>query len=74
MNRFNTQHEKHWSSTASIWLGGLSVFLWDFSIIPVLAIVFGSVSLKEEGSNWRAWVGIVLGVLYIMTKAYHLSK
>lgn len=65
--------KKHWSSNASFWLGIISIFLWDFSIIPVLAIVFGGVSLKEEGSNWKAWTGLVLGALFIIVKVYNIK-
>lgn len=64
--------KKHWSSNASLWLGVISIFLWSFSIFPILAIIFGGVSLQKQGVNWKAWAGLVLGVLYLMVRVINL--
>jgi hypothetical protein len=63
--------ERHWSSVASICFGIVSIFLWEFSIIPILAIVFGVIGLVRDEKKWKAGIGIVLGIIFIAVRINH---
>lgn len=56
------------SAIVSLCLGIASVFLWEFSIIPILAIVFGIIGLIRNEKKWNAIIGIVLGVVFIIVR------
>lgn len=57
-------------------LGIASVFLWSlFSIIPVLAAIFGFCSIVKYAKNrqqklWQAVIGTALGHIYIIVAIY----
>jgi hypothetical protein len=64
-------------SVASFVLGIVSIFLWEFSIIPLLAVVFGVIGLKhyrddegdlDVGSKWMPIAGCILGILYLLVR------
>lgn len=63
--------------TGSI-LGTLSIFLWEFSIFPLLAIVFGILGIfrttkgHREGLSLAVW-GLVLGSIFLILSVYHAS-
>ncbi len=58
----------------SFGLGLVSILLASIGIIPLLAIIFGAIGInrtKEEGSGrWMAVVGLVLGIIYLISNAY----
>lgn len=60
----------------SLILGLLSVFLWDFSIIPLTAIILGGISLTQSQQtkttkNNALW-GLGLGLIFLIIKIYHI--
>ena len=77
-NKENVQQytgKKDWFSIASICLGVASIILWEFSIIPMLAIIFGSVGLfNGSEKKVRAGIGIVLGVVFLLVRITHGSN
>lgn len=56
------------SVTISLCLGIASIFLWEFSIIPILAVVFGMIGFIRDKKNWEAWIGITLGIIFIIVR------
>src|SRR5680860_294480 len=56
------------SVTISLWLGIASIFLWEFSIIPILAVVFGMIGFIRDKKNWETWIGITLGIIFIIVR------
>lgn len=72
---------RYWRSDVSLWCGLGSVVLFPFSILQILAIVFGILALTQNKpprtvseaadyiySRWYAWAGIVLGVLFLIVR------
>lgn len=55
-------------TTSSLVLGLLSVFLWEFSIIPILAIIFGAIGLARGKNKWQAGIGVALGVIFLIVR------
>jgi cyclophilin family peptidyl-prolyl cis-trans isomerase/phage shock protein PspC (stress-responsive transcriptional regulator) len=55
-------------ATIGLCLGIASIFLWEFSIIPILAIILGVVSLIRRKTKWKAIVGIVLGLIFFAVR------
>ncbi len=67
----NTRHEKsEWASTSSLWTGIASIFLWGFSIVPILAIIFGITGIVRKEDSWKATVGILLGIVFLIVRVY----
>ena len=55
-------------------LGIASIILFEVGIIPLLAVVFSGIGLAkagERGGKWKAWVGLILGILYYLSNMYH---
>ena len=62
----------HWSSVVSLGLGIASIFLWEFSIIPILAIGFGILAaFRTKNNEWQMWVGIILGLVFLVVRISH---
>lgn len=62
-------------ATAGLWLGISSVFLAEFGIIPLLAIIFSFIGLgkaDERAGKGRlaAVFGLVLGILYTLASLH----
>jgi len=61
---------------ASFALGLIAIPLWAFSIFPLLALVFGVISLSRtkhgDSGRWMAITGLVLGIVYSMIRISHL--
>ena len=63
-------------SIVATWFGLVSIFLWDFSLIPILAIIFGIIAIfeirreKTEGTP-NAWTGIGLGVIFLIVRLFN---
>ncbi len=59
-------------SSAGLWLGIASVFLFEFSIVPILAIIFSVIGIyngiKNGKQNWQAWIGLLLGIVYLVVR------
>lgn len=62
------KEEKHWSSIVSLCLGIASIFLWEFSIIPILAIIFGVTGLVRSRNKWNAGIGLALGIIFLIAR------
>ncbi len=65
--------KKDKSAVASQVLGILSVFLWEFSIFPILAIVFGIIGIVNTNKNKTdgvglAITGLVLGIIFLIVR------
>ena len=69
----NEQHKdkREWLSITSLCLGIASIFLWEFSIIPLLAVVFGGIGLFRNKKRWLAGAGVVLGVIFVVVSFAH---
>ncbi len=56
-------------------LGIVSVFLWEFSIFPILTIILGIIGVTKtkepETGRWMAVVGIILGTIYLIVRINH---
>jgi len=55
-------------SVASICLGIASIFLWEFSIISILAIIFGIVGLLFNKNKWTPGIGLTLGIIFLLVR------
>jgi len=71
------KEKKDGFATASVVLGILSIFLWEFSIIPILAIIFGIIGIKKTLKNEKiglssAITGLILGILFLIVRIYNL--
>ena len=69
------EKKKNKLSTVGLWLGLASILFWEIGIIPLLAIVFSSIALYKVGEyhgdgRIKAIVGLVLGILYMISNAY----
>ena len=62
--------EKEGLSSVSFWLGIASIFLWGFSIVPILAIVFGVTGIVRKEDSWKATVGIGLGLIFLAVRIF----
>lgn len=62
------KNKKEWASVASLSMGIVSIFLWEFSIIPVLAIILGVVGLVRDEKKWKAGIGLALGIIFIIVR------
>jgi len=70
-NEQQYKDKKHWSSIASLWLGIASIFLWEFSIVPILAIIFGTIGLIRDKKRWMAGIGLALGIIFLVIRINH---
>ena len=58
----------------TFWLGWASVFLWQLSIIPIVTIIFGSMTLirfhGETDKNGRGYtiLGLILGIVFLIIR------
>lgn len=64
---------------AGLSLGIASVFLFEFSIFPILAVVFAAIGLAKAGASGgrgrgQAWAGLALGVLYMLARLYRYGN
>ena len=59
------------SSFLSLCLGIVSVFLWEISIIPILAIVLGIIGLIRDKKKLVAGIGLALGIIFIIVRFTH---
>lgn len=72
MNNQNHKPKRDWTPTASIYFGIASVFLWEFSIIPILAVVFGVIAIIGGTQNkWKTLIGIALGIIFLVLRISH---
>lgn len=70
MNKEN----KEWVSNLSVGFGVASIFLWSFSIFPLIAVATGVFSLVYgwEGRK-KAIIGLTLGVIFLLVAFYNAS-
>jgi len=65
-------------SLASLLLGGISVILFQVSIIPLAGIACGVIALsihkREDGSRWMAITGLLLSVVYMVIYVNAFSR
>ena len=52
-NESQKKEKKEWTSITSLSLGIASIFLWEFSLIPILAVIFGGIGLVRDAKNGR---------------------
>lgn len=68
---------RSWSSYApdiAFWLGLASIFLWEFSLVPILAVVFGGIGLtKSNDKALSSLTGIILGLIFLVVRIWHGS-
>ncbi len=62
-------------ATAGLWLGIASVFLAEFGIVPLLAIIFSFIGLgkadeRDGAGRFRALFGLILGILYMFVNLH----
>lgn len=65
------KEKSHWSSIVAFTAGIASVLLWEFSLIPILAIIFGIIGLVRDKKKWMAATGLVLGVIFLVVRISH---
>jgi hypothetical protein len=56
------------SSIISICAGVAAVFLWEFSIISIIAIIFGIIGTITDKNKWRPVIGLGLGLIYLVAR------
>lgn len=68
--------KKTTAATLSFWLGLGSIFLWEFSLIPLLAIGFGIWSRDKEQNPYNdgGLVGIGLGIIFLIVKIVTITN
>ena len=61
------EKKSDWVAWVSAWLGALSIVLWEFSIIPILAVVFSVVAIiRLKGEvPWYVFLALVLGIIFL---------
>lgn len=65
-NEIKQESDNKWPSIISLCLGIASVILWEFSIIPILAIIFGVIGLIRDKKRWMAGIGLTLGTIFLV--------
>lgn len=65
------KEKSHWSSIVALTAGIASVFLWEFSLVPILAIVFGVVGLLRDRKKWMSGAGLALGIVFLVLRFSH---
>lgn len=60
--------KNEWVSKVSLGFGIASVFLWSFSILPILAIILGGVGLVRENNPWQSGIGLTLGIVFLIVR------
>jgi hypothetical protein len=61
-------------TSITFWLGWTSVFLWPLSIVPIVTIIFGVITLikftKETNKDGRGYaiLGLVLGIVFLVVR------
>lgn len=64
----------------TFWLGWSSVFLWPLSIIPIVTIIFGAMTLirfhGETDKKGRGYtiLGLILGIVFLIVRIMHLQN
>jgi len=66
--KIQQESDSKWSSVTGLCLGIASVILWEFSIIPILAIIFGGIGLIRDKKRWMAGVGLALGIIFLLVR------
>jgi hypothetical protein len=66
----------NWAATTGFVLGLVSVVFYNVGIIPVLAIVFSGIGLNAASKlsgkgKVLSWIGLVLGIVYLMVNYYY---
>lgn len=60
-----------WVPYTSTVLGLASIILFEFSLVPMLAVIFGSLTVKYSEQVGLGIVGIVLGLLFLVVNLGH---
>jgi len=68
MTNKQSENLKNGLSIVSICLGIAAVFLWEFSVISILAIIFGIVGLIFNKNKWTPGIGVVLGLIFLLVR------
>lgn len=66
--------QKHMVATFSLVLGILSIFLWEFSIFPIPALILGVIGItkaEEEDGKGFSIAGVVLGAVFLLVRLSH---
>lgn len=62
---------------SSFILGIVSVFFWEFSIFPILAIILGIIGFTKtkepDTGRWMAITGTILGVVFLIVRISQLN-
>lgn len=56
---------KKWAELTSLVAGLSSIILFEFSLIPLIAISFGYLTLTNKGRISHGLVGVILGITYL---------
>ena len=63
---------KEWSASLSLILGLISIFFWEFSIFPLLALIFGIIGITKTNKvgtgRGFAITGTILGAIFLLLK------
>jgi hypothetical protein len=68
MDTNDKKAKMNWLATASLSLGVASIILWEFSIIPILAVGFGMISLFQKKNVINATIGVALGIVFLIVR------
>lgn len=63
----------------SLWLGIVSMFIYQLVLVPLAAFVLGLSSVARNDparltGKWRAWVGLILGGIYTLLALVRLLR
>ena len=58
-------------SVTSVCLGIASMIFWEFSIIPISAILAGILGAIYDRKKWLAGIGIILGIVFLIVRISH---
>ncbi|MCX6723379.1 MAG: hypothetical protein NT094_04955 [Candidatus Staskawiczbacteria bacterium] len=59
------------SAIVSLCFGIASVIFWEFSIVPIIAIIFGIIGLARDEKRLLAGIGLILGIIFLILRISH---
>ena len=68
MENQQTKSNNNRIATIGLCLGVASIFLFEFSIFPILAVVLGIIALTRKQTKWKAITGITLGIIFLLVR------
>ena len=67
------------AAVAALIIGIVSIFSGEFTLIPVLAIIFGAIGVHKAAAlggrgRRKAWAGLILGIIYFIVSLYQHGR